>query len=275
MSTDAAGAIAWLDWSWFRSRDWLVRLKITWLAFRKNLSRAGRLGLRGGAALGQLWRAVWHQSSVNWLLTIIGLVAIGSGGWRGYQLWYVQPQYQYLPVDEQWSQYLRDLAALAEPTPTASVAARPIYVDIAGAVSKPGVYALSADARLQDAVLQAGGFVEQVDQAYIHHTLNLASGVRDQQKIYIPFNDEGFLWSSPNPDLGNIVEVLPMSGGSLPNLNTATLNELLTVKGVGEVRAEAIMQQRPYANWADLAAKVSLPSYVLENLQTSYVIYDN
>lgn len=105
-----------------------------------------------------------------------------------------------------------------------------IYVYVCGEVSAPGVYELPADSRVYEAVYAAGGMKETAAAAY----LNQAEKVSDGQKIYVPSQEElaGQAESMEEPDDGRV------------NLNTATKEELMTLSGIGEVKAEAILRYR-------------------------------
>ena len=71
-----------------------------------------------------------------------------------------------------------------------SASATFISVDIEGQVQHPGVYKVSDGARLQDALIAAGGMNTSADREYISKHLNLAQKVVDGGKIYIPGIDE-------------------------------------------------------------------------------------
>jgi len=114
-----------------------------------------------------------------------------------------------------------------------------IYVDICGAVKYPGVYRLSGDARVFDAVSQAGGLTEEACE----RSINQAEKLCDGQKIYVPTEEE---WES-----GSLQEDLPgnVSGDAsvddgLININKADEAKLCELPGVGESRARAIIQYR-------------------------------
>jgi competence protein ComEA len=115
-------------------------------------------------------------------------------------------------------------AILLEPKATPA----PLVVHVDGAVASPGVYALAPGSRVQDAVAQAGGLTNEAETA----SLNLAAALYDGQKIYVPKAGE------PAP-------LAPSSGqDSIIDLNTASLEELITLPGIGEDRANAIIAYR-------------------------------
>lgn len=112
-----------------------------------------------------------------------------------------------------------------------------VMVDIKGAVQKPGVYQLPKDARVKDALAQAGGATKEADL----RQLNLASKLQDEMAVYIPAAGEEILPSSP-------VSSISSSGTSndqpLVNINTANTDELQTLNGIGPSKASAIVSYR-------------------------------
>ena len=66
-----------------------------------------------------------------------------------------------------------------------------IFVDVAGAVERPGVYQLDSKARINDALIAAGGLSENADRVWVSKSINLASAVKDGAKIYIKPIDDG------------------------------------------------------------------------------------
>lgn len=107
-----------------------------------------------------------------------------------------------------------------------------IIVDVKGQVKQPGVYELESDARVLDAVDIAGGLSDEADSQKV----NLAQKVTDQMMIYIPAVGE---------ELPEEIEQSEEAkeGGSI-NINTADAMELTRLKGIGEVRAQSIIEYR-------------------------------
>ena len=125
------------------------------------------------------------------------------------------------------------IVTLPEPTATPiSVAPAAIKVYVSGAVAHPGVYELGSDARVESAVYAAGGPAQRANLDRI----NLARHISDGEQIHVPF--EGELQTDSNPSMTNESVI-----GKL-DLNTATIEQLQSLPGIGAVRAEAIVEHR-------------------------------
>ena len=113
------------------------------------------------------------------------------------------------------------------PRPTAE----PMMVHVAGAVALPGLYQLPPGSRVQQAVDAAGGLNVEADVGNI----NLAAFLQDGQKVYIPLKGETI------PDTSRSSTE---AQSTLVNINTAQIDELMTLPGIGEDRANAIITYR-------------------------------
>ena len=117
---------------------------------------------------------------------------------------------------------------------------KPIRVHIAGAIVRPGVYELPEDSRVLDVVETAGGFVAEADKT----ALNLAALVEDAERLDIPYV-AGF---TPEAESGFVVVSTgtpsASAGEGLVNINTASLNELDTLPGIGPTTAQRIIDYR-------------------------------
>ena len=117
------------------------------------------------------------------------------------------------------------------------------YVDIKGEVLRPGVYEFSCESRIQEVIKKAGGFTEEADETKI----NLAQKITDQMQMIVPnvhSKQEGGV-TEGNSEKGNSsnTTLSNLKQGTV-NINTATLEELQTIKGIGKKKAEAILQYR-------------------------------
>ena len=126
---------------------------------------------------------------------------------------------------------------------TTTIMPQNCYVDIKGEVLRPGVYEFSCESRMQEVIKKAGGFTEEADETKI----NLAQKISDQMQIIVPnlhSKQEGGV-TEGNSEKGNSSNSTPSnSKRGTVNINTATLEELQTIKGIGKKKAEAILQYR-------------------------------
>lgn len=106
-----------------------------------------------------------------------------------------------------------------------------IYVYVCGQVVCPGVYELKESSRLYEALEAAGGMTETAADTY----LNQAESLEDGQKVYVPSREEE----------ASLVSV-PEGGkeDGKVDLNQASKEELMTLDGIGEARADAILKYR-------------------------------
>ncbi len=121
-------------------------------------------------------------------------------------------------------------AVVLRPAPTE----KPVIVYITGAVPRPGVYALPQDARIQDAISAAGGFLAEADKSQI----NLAALLEDGEKLDIPFIE------GASPVIGTPVPAVVTATTELVNINTASLAELDALPGIGPTTAQKIIDYR-------------------------------
>lgn len=138
-------------------------------------------------------------------------------------------------------QFLENIELLEETVQQTSPTYR-IVVHVAGQVQSPGVYELEEGSRIWDAVEAAGGFTEEAAQ----DAVNLASVLQDAMKITIPSQEEVRQGLAPSVtetaemEIGNTTQ----TNNGLVNINTADKTGLMTIPGIGETRAEAILQYR-------------------------------
>ncbi len=115
----------------------------------------------------------------------------------------------------------------------------PLVVEVRGEVEAPGVFTLSPGARLQDAIVAAGGLSEEADLS----TVNLARRLRDGELVVIlALPAHGSTPVLPTDATNNA------SAAEDPrariNINTATAEELEALPGIGEVIAARIIEYR-------------------------------
>lgn len=108
-----------------------------------------------------------------------------------------------------------------------------VYVYVCGAVAAPGVYILPEGSRVYQAVEAAGGFLPEAAQEIV----NQAQPVFDGQQLFIPF-----LEAAGEETESRYIAVLPDDGRI--DLNSASEEELCTLPGIGEAKAQAILSYR-------------------------------
>lgn len=122
-----------------------------------------------------------------------------------------------------------------------SSSAAEVYVDVDGAVVRPGVYRLKEGARVSQALDAAGGLTVEADVT----GLNRASKITDGQKIYVPTVGEQQAAAAVG-GAESSAATTPGAGSSsgLVNINTASAAELQTLSGIGPSMAQSIIDER-------------------------------
>lgn len=116
-----------------------------------------------------------------------------------------------------------------------------VYVDVDGAVVRPGVYRLKDGARVSQAIDAAGGLTAEADVA----GLNRASKVTDGQKIYVPtVGEQQAAAAVGGAESGAATTPGAGSSSELVNINTASAAELQTLSGIGPSMAQSIIDER-------------------------------
>ena len=136
-----------------------------------------------------------------------------------------------------------------------------VYVDIKGAVNNPGVYEMKKGSRVIDVIIKAGDLTENADTSI----LNLSKTVTDEMYIIVYTKEEIFAYKDkiipskkiikeieekiicPDTDndacITNNDKVSNVVNG-LVNINTASIEELMTLQGLGEAKAKSIIEYR-------------------------------
>lgn len=142
-----------------------------------------------------------------------------------------------------------------------TLAPRDMRVFVSGAVATPGVVTVPEGARLVDVVQAAGGFTDDTD----YTSLNLAGRVGDGENVFVPSSAVASGSVSPVSSVR-----VPGSGTKL-NLNTATIEELDTLPGIGDVLAGRIVEYReangPFGTVDDLVLVDGISARMVEGLK--------
>lgn len=173
----------------------------------------------------------------QWLVLALAVLAFGGV--------IVAPR---LPSDEEGRLELRSDSSLPEGTP--------IRVHVAGAVRAPGVYELRQGDRVIDAMTAAGGPSEDADT----EDLNLARRARDEEQILVP-RREG----------ASAAPALLLAAGTRLDINTASMQQLDQLPGIGEAYSRRIVDSRavdgPFATGEDLVARKVIPRATYEGIR--------
>lgn len=109
-------------------------------------------------------------------------------------------------------------------------------VYLSGEVVRPGVYEVNESSTIIEVIDQAGGFTPSADINHVNTNLNLSKIPEDREKITIPsINQQDITTSS-----------------KLVNINTAAIDQLIELPGIGESTAKSIIENRPYTSIEEL-----------------------
>jgi len=110
-----------------------------------------------------------------------------------------------------------------------------VTIDVGGGVINPGVYTLDKEARVNEALVMAGGLSAKADRDWVEKNLNKAEKLVDGQKIFIP-------------KTGDVLGNFQLSNSNLQDtivrINSATAEQLDTLSGIGPAMAERIIDYR-------------------------------
>ena len=175
------------------------------------------------------WRNKWEE--MNWKVkgsVLFVCLIIGMG------LFWMSRQGEEV---EEAATSLAETTILPQEVEDKTTVSTVIYVDVKGEVHHPGVYQMKAENRVKDLIEAAGGFTPLAD----NQKLNLAQLLEDQMVIVVPKKGE-----EVNSELAQAPTSQKKEVGKegKVNINTATVEELKTLKGIGEKKAEAIIEYR-------------------------------
>ena len=175
------------------------------------------------------WRNKWEE--MNWKVKgsiLFVCLIIGMG------LFWMSRQGEEV---EEVAPSLSETTILSQEVEDKTTVLTVIYVDVKGEVHHPGVYQMKAENRVKDLIEAAGGVTPLADD----QKLNLAQLLEDQMVIVVPKKGE-----EVNSELAQASTSQKKEVGKegKVNINTATVEELKTLKGIGEKKAEAIIEYR-------------------------------
>lgn len=185
------------------------------------------------------------------LSALVGLVFVAGGIFLFGSSFFEQPKVEILGAESQGNQGNMGAEIVAE---------------ISGEVQKPGVYKLASNSRVDDLLISAGGLSSSADRTYVEKNINRAGKLVDGQKIFIP-------------KIGEVRDIGAVGGetqqkasiNSKININSASLKELDSLSGVGAVRAQAIIDNRPYGTIEQLVEKKVLTKSVFDKIKDNII----
>lgn len=133
---------------------------------------------------------------------------------------------------------------------------RMVSVYICGEVNNPGVYEIEAGTILNDVVMMAGGLTPQAAS----ETIDLVYTIDANVSVYIPAQgqesvDSEYIRAPEQTLWGNTAQDSGPDAASMVNINSASREQLMTLPGIGEVTADAIIEyreQNPFARIEDI-----------------------
>jgi competence protein ComEA len=177
-----------------------------------------------------------------------GLAALAVLILTGAVFWYVRSLPKPVAITTPGGEGTRPAVAVASPSPSPAV----VFVHVVGRVRRPGVYELHEGDRVIDAIRAAGGAKQDADL----RSINLAALLADGEQIIVwkrgapgdPFPVSGPAGSSGSSGAGG--------PPALINVNTATLDQLESLPGIGPALGQRIIDYReqhgPFASVDDL-----------------------
>lgn len=174
----------------------------------------------------------------NWKMMVLILVGVITGG-IGFVLTQPKTPDQPAAVTQLENQPASSDTDQSVSKSENSISTSQIVVDLKGAVKYPKVYRIAADERVDDLILLAGGFTADADQRRV----NLAAKLKDEEVVYVSKkgenSPEGVANTSDATD-----QPLTTSSAAKVNINTADLASLETLSGIGEKKAQDIIDYR-------------------------------
>ena len=206
------------------------------------------------------WEELLLKYRYQILLLLIGAILIGLGVFL---------------FKNKDSLYSSSVEVLESSTDIESIGSGEVVIEVAGAVETPGVYKLSVNARVEDALIAAGGISADADRNWMEKTLNRAAKITDGQKIYIPRVNEQMSGVSAS-NVAGYQSASSVGGGGFAvtiNVNTASQKALESLWGIGPVTAQNIIEQRPYSSVEELLNKKILKTNVYETNKDKLSVY--
>lgn len=153
-----------------------------------------------------------------------------------------------------------------------------IFIHIAGAVQKPGLYKLSSDSRVNDALSVAGGLASDADREWFNKSVNLAQQLSDGVKLYIPFRNEVDKVGKVEEVDKEIVagaqtSIFTQETQGKININTASISQLDSLSGIGPAYAQRIIDSRPFSKIEDIMNVTGIGEKTFDKIKDQIAVF--
>lgn len=209
------------------------------------------------------WREILKKFNQykQYLIIIVVVVAISAGYFINQQKTIAQEQKAFKTSLQKSSSQSKSLKSTSSNNK--------IFIDIKGQINHPGVYQLDNSLLINDAIKIAGGATADADL----NQINLAQKLQDEMVIYIPKIGEE---NSDQPATDHQADSTNSQSDSKININSADLNQLQDLNGVGEKKAELIIEYRnqngKFKSVDDLANVKGFGAKTIDNLRDQVTV---
>ena len=174
-------------------------------------------------------------------------------------------------IQEQETETLQE-----EDTEAQSKERQDCYVYVCGAVATPGVYKLRSGSRIYEAVELAGGFLDTAAPESLNQALEVSDGQMIQVLTIDEMKQTAHACGNSTDGDGNTAAQDTGSDDGKVDLNAATAAELMTLPGIGETKAEAILSYRrehgSFANIEDIKKITGIKDGVYEKIKDGITV---
>jgi competence protein ComEA len=177
-----------------------------------------------------IWEDLWEKNKLQVVLGGFGIFLLLAGVFLG--------AFLFLKEQGEKSSGIEIIPVEGE------VEVSEIFIHVAGAVEKPGLYKLSSDARVNDALVASGGLSAEADREWFEKSVNLAQKLSDGAKLYIPFKNE--ISEESGAVAGEQESIFSQEVQGKININSASVSELDSLPGIGPAYGQKIIDSRPF-----------------------------
>lgn len=206
-------------------------------------------------------------------IIVVCLVVVALGGvavWRGGVFQKKQDVMMFGDIDESAVGVDGDTIDGEGLQETENDSCQGYVVDVSGSVVQSGVFCVTAEAIVQDALTAAGGISDQACISWIERTLNRAQVVEQSMKIYIPSVTDSECAGGQGESGGAQSSGSAITAGSCTNggvnINSGSAEELDSLPGIGPALAQKIIESRPFESISDLDDVSGIGESMLEKL---------